>query len=487
MYVSIASRSLITVFLAGFFGLGMTGFAAAGQDISKYFRGTWQDQSGKTYRIDPDDRSTIESAKLVWPLPLERGSRSVAYRYRRNKLFKFYFVHEIDRPDKIDARIPLAIRRDTIKQKPEYRWILKIEKWDEERLFIELEMPHITYIKADPPVFRGFKYTVSKKSKKVLTPVPTCGPDVTDNLLRVVDHMVRRFRRWSPMKREANCAKLFDIGSLKDRSQQLLEWTGRKNTQGVTRPPFENSWDIKQFAPSKRKKTDGSLTVSGYKYDAPACAKPRWPCGLTVRFLNQCVHFQVLNYIQWGAMNELCSTQIKGTVAHQMRGICKGTLEDLQNDPIVKHLAKTNDGLLDFLANFFKGVCKDKASEILDKIEKPTDVLKMMVFGPDDPDPAWPKLLERQLVFSNLGQDLVAQSKPMRNPDGSLKSYAAFRGLAQRLFDTHIAGASSWASREETKCRLQCTMTSTEKSKLEKLPFNYQFGRYKSSRRSVDE
>jgi hypothetical protein len=38
-----------------------------------------------------------------------------------------------------------------------------------------------------------------------------------------------------------------------------------------------------------------------------------------VEFLDYCMHSQVVNYVQWGAMNKLCGNEIQAAIAHMGR------------------------------------------------------------------------------------------------------------------------------------------------------------------------
>ena len=49
------------------------------------------------------------------------------------------------------------------------------------------------------------------------------------------------------------------------------------------------------------------------------CATPRPICSRTATFLGQCFDIQVINYLQWGAMNKLCDQMRKAYAIHSRR------------------------------------------------------------------------------------------------------------------------------------------------------------------------
>jgi hypothetical protein len=120
-----------------------------------------------------------------------------------------------------------------------------------------------------------------------------CGPDVTDYVLGSLEHMLATWDGWTPEQRKANCSVLFN-------------WKR-----------FQAAWDMKPFAPSEG---EDYMTHKFFQRAAPdVCAEPDWPCGNTVEFMGFCVSGQVVNYVQWGAMNEVCDDEVLGFVALHAR------------------------------------------------------------------------------------------------------------------------------------------------------------------------
>jgi hypothetical protein len=125
------------------------------------------------------------------------------------------------------------------------------------------------------------------------TPAYICGPDVTENVLAALREIRSAYNGWSAAKQEAKCDEIHGFVS------------------GIS------AWDIYELSPERapnKRSSEDVLKVSKYWFekDAPGCCIPRWPCGPTVEFFGQCVHSQVVNYAQWGAMNKLCDTPIEG-------------------------------------------------------------------------------------------------------------------------------------------------------------------------------
>jgi hypothetical protein len=124
-------------------------------------------------------------------------------------------------------------------------------------------------------------------------PEKACGPDVTDYVLAVLQMIEDAYKNsWKPEERAARCSSLYGLG-------------------------FQAAWDMQGFAPS-----DGEdyMPEIFFQRAAPQyCAIPRDPCGSTVVFLGYCISAQVVNYVQWGLMNELCGTQVKGRIAQSTR------------------------------------------------------------------------------------------------------------------------------------------------------------------------
>lgn len=120
-----------------------------------------------------------------------------------------------------------------------------------------------------------------------------CGPDVTDYVLQVLKLMEDQYSLWDYATKTKQCLVLYSPIH------------------------FRAAWDMQLFAPS-----DGEdfMPYIFFQRAAPDyCAVPRWPCGPTVKFLGYCVSAQVVNYVQWGLMNQLCDNQGLGMLSHLLR------------------------------------------------------------------------------------------------------------------------------------------------------------------------
>jgi hypothetical protein len=125
-------------------------------------------------------------------------------------------------------------------------------------------------------------------------PANACGPDVTDYVLGVLQMIQDTYKSWSDAERSKRCGSLYGLG-------------------------FQAAWDLQGFTPS-----DGESYMPEIFFQRAApnyCAIPKDQCGATVAFLGYCVHAQVVNYVQWGLMNELCGTQVKGRIARSTRSV----------------------------------------------------------------------------------------------------------------------------------------------------------------------
>ena len=125
-----------------------------------------------------------------------------------------------------------------------------------------------------------------------------CGPDVTLHVLGALDGMINDYDNATPVQKELACRNLISVDTA------------------------EAAWDMVPLAPPYYDAEEGPSPDMTYWLEdvAKACAIPRhWPCGPTVQFLGQCMHSQVLNYIQWGVMNKLCDQEGYSGLAHWAR------------------------------------------------------------------------------------------------------------------------------------------------------------------------
>ena len=137
-----------------------------------------------------------------------------------------------------------------------------------------------------------------EKAHVSVAPAKACGPDVTDYVMAVMQMIQDTYNNsWNAAERSRRCGSLYGLG-------------------------FQAAWDLQGFTPSDGEKYMPEIF---FQRAAPnACGIPRDPCGATVVFLGYCVSAQVVNYVQWGLMNELCGTQVKGRVAQSTRSVFSG-------------------------------------------------------------------------------------------------------------------------------------------------------------------
>jgi hypothetical protein len=162
------------------------------------------------------------------------------------------------------------------------------------------EQQQTTQERPPTPVAPAAPVTTAKSSDKApvstkAPPASACGPDVTDYVLGVLQMMQDTYKNsWSADERSKRCGSLFGLG-------------------------FQAAWDLQGFTPS-----DGESYMPEIFFQRAApgyCAVPRDPCGSTVVFFGYCINAQVVNYVQWGLMNELCGTQGKGRTAMSVRSV----------------------------------------------------------------------------------------------------------------------------------------------------------------------
>lgn len=163
-----------------------------------------------------------------------------------------------------------------------------------------------TAMKPDPVKISTKKKT--PRSSRPNKPKKICGPDITENVLRVLDKMHNDWRRWDSSKKGEKCRDLINPATA------LSAWDITELSPG-TAPLTEDQYED-AFGGTKGYKKYIKTTKFWFEGAAAACAKPRWPCGNTVTFLGQCIHAQVVNYVQWGTMNRLCNQEGSAAAVH---------------------------------------------------------------------------------------------------------------------------------------------------------------------------
>ena len=153
---------------------------------------------------------------------------------------------------------------------------------------------HTTVAVADPP--KPPEQPASRPKPKAGTKI--CGPDVTEQVIDILDLMKRVWASWDADTRKEHCWKI------------------------VSPRTALGAWDMAPFSPSSYKDL---RVVPDY------CAIPEWPCGATVEFMGHCVPSQVVNYLQWGAMTRLCKNSATGIALHELRDTANSLLSNLKN------------------------------------------------------------------------------------------------------------------------------------------------------------
>ena len=146
----------------------------------------------------------------------------------------------------------------------------------------------------------------SPKQAKQATPTPRekppkdariCGPDLTKYVLDILAFVRKTWESWDKAEQEKRCSRLTDI-------RYALA-----------------AWDMAPFAPEAY---DQLRVVPEY------CAV-NWPCTGTVEFMGHCLPSQVVNYIQWGAMNRLCGNRAMGIFVHSLRDTVSSLVSSVVN------------------------------------------------------------------------------------------------------------------------------------------------------------
>lgn len=133
-----------------------------------------------------------------------------------------------------------------------------------------------------------------------------CGPDVTEHVLDVLEKMIRDFDNVRPASKKGDaCANI------------VVPWLD-ENLEFI--PDY--AFDVYALSPNVAPPKEGPQAGKLYWFEnvSEICARPRpYPCGPTVEFLGECIHSQVVNYIMWGLMNELCDQRTRGELLHRAR------------------------------------------------------------------------------------------------------------------------------------------------------------------------
>lgn len=153
-----------------------------------------------------------------------------------------------------------------------------------------------------------------------------CGPDVTMQVVDVLQRMKRSFGglRWGPQY--VACKALIEF------------------------PTALDAWDIAQLGPPPEDAVPNiSLHWLGNFHGQ--CAKPvDSVCVGTVTFLDSCQHAQVVNYAQWGAMKRLCQGFIENLKMGPLHRIRNALFRAVSYLPFTKSGAPPTDAQLNAAA-----------------------------------------------------------------------------------------------------------------------------------------
>jgi len=143
-----------------------------------------------------------------------------------------------------------------------------------------------------------------------VTPPPQdaliCGPDLTKNVEAALQQVVDTYEgnSWTPAEKKQRCA-------------DIIDWTHPKKAAGA--------WDIDPFyrwchvevmkhADGTETRTNKGKHLEFTKY----CGIPEYPCGCSIEFAGVCIHAQIVNYMLWGVMNELCDQNMTAALMHKV-------------------------------------------------------------------------------------------------------------------------------------------------------------------------
>lgn len=175
------------------------------------------------------------------------------------------------------------------------------------------------------PALVGNKVAVvSEPPQNVAPPEPpsmVCGPDVTENVLRVMRKMHTDWRNMDSSTKGAKCRNLIDPMTA------LTAWD--INALSPSAAPVSRESYAEAFGPN----ANYDRYLQGrfwFEVVSDRCAIPRhYPCGPTVVFLGQCIHSQVVNYVQWGFLNKLCDQEGIAATVHSFRSTVNRVPEHL--------------------------------------------------------------------------------------------------------------------------------------------------------------
>jgi len=152
------------------------------------------------------------------------------------------------------------------------------------------------------PTFTATPVTVTPPPQDALI----CGPDLTKNVEAAMQQVVDTYdgNSWTAAEKKQRCA-------------DIIDWMHPKKAAG--------SWDIDPFyrwchvevmkwADGTETRTNKGKHLEFTKY----CGIPEYPCGCSIEFAGVCIHAQIVNYMLWGVMNELCDQNTTAALMHKV-------------------------------------------------------------------------------------------------------------------------------------------------------------------------
>lgn len=137
-----------------------------------------------------------------------------------------------------------------------------------------------------------------------------CGPDITDHVLGTLQLMIQTHSQMSPDEVKARCDSLY--------SSQA-----------------DGAWEMRFMGPFESDRSNDQYIYFGRFGFQDRCAVPKNPCGATVEFLGYCLDVQIVNYVEWGAINALCGTVGMGVQTHWLRDRVVTTFRGALNGELV--------------------------------------------------------------------------------------------------------------------------------------------------------
>ena len=287
----------------------------------------------------------------------------------------------------IPAKIRALMLARGVTHKAKVRFRSRQEEWR-----IEYLKSRVTYDRHNPIKIEKLVRDVPDVTV-VLKPVTTCGPDISEHVIRVLDRIYYDYFVMTPEWRASHCLALFGL-------------------------QFNQAWDIKTMSPDEAKR-------GGFRRYARTCARPDGQCALSSNFLGHCIHMQVVNYIQWGLMTNLCKLEPFAREAHWAR------------DTLVS-------------AKWLRG----KASG---------DHYRTQVM-----------MVQLGKEYIDVNRRLTRNAGPGRRiPDQIKVMKATLERLIATARSRKNATWTEWKNRGQAKCPLQCKMSAKDKRRMRLLGTDY--------------